>query len=70
MLTQAFQYPFIHALGNANHVFISVFFYAFLQFIEFIFRSAALRAFFRSFFAFIHITAHSANEFFIRKASP
>ena len=70
VLTQAFQDPFIHAFGNAYHVFISVFLHAFLQFIELVFGSAALRALFRSFFPFIHITAHSANEFFHNIASP
>lgn len=45
VLMQAFQDSFIYAFGNAYNVFVSVFFYAFLQFIEFIFRCTALRAF-------------------------
>ena len=70
VLMQAFQDPGIYTFGNPDHMFIGVFLDAFFQFIEFIFRSTALRAFFRSFFSFIHITAHSANELFHKKASP
>ena len=70
VLTQAFQDSFIYAFGNAYNVFISVFFHAFLQFIEFVFRCTALRAFFRGFFPFIDITANSANEFFHDISSP